>query len=117
MSKIFWIAVFHFVCISYFIGSLDTASVTHDNVSVDALISTLQDPDTGVPRPSVSNLANVRLRNGKNLNQFSIVVTSRMLDYLLNYSCILLWVPKLISLVTGSCLSCLAMAFKETGFY
>ena len=37
------------------------------DVSVDALITILQDPDTGVPRPSVSDLANVRLRNGEHV--------------------------------------------------
>ena len=43
----------------------DADDATDIDVSVDALITILQDPDTGVPRPSVSDLANVRLRNGE----------------------------------------------------
>ena len=36
-----------------------------DDIGVDALITILQDPDTGVPRPSVAALKDVKLRTGR----------------------------------------------------
>ncbi len=49
---------------------------TTDDVSVDVLITIMQDPDTGLPRPSASNLSNVKLRTGTCNNNYQLFVVS-----------------------------------------
>lgn len=48
-------------------GILESASVsslTERDVTIDALINIIQDPDKGVPRPPVSALKDVQVRQG-----------------------------------------------------
>ena len=48
-------------------GALESSSVTsftERDVTIDVLLNIIQDPDKGVPRPSVSELKDVQVRKG-----------------------------------------------------